>query len=234
MNCQHCGKGWSAEDMVLSYMKNCHDIHLSHFPENDIQKLKTMILHHQIHGMPGQQNPAIVNAAYNHYIHCKNCFDKEVAKTSSNTRHEIINSESSNNSRNPFNSNNALNLVKTKCGRKRTNNNVECRHRYPMKERRMTMFHCSGIQYIKWYKWDGSYECRNVMEIVPKRNVYDAFQNVSICCWNRTKFACNTNLTLLMPGPYSQYIFKYLHKGTQIEDSQTYDKVFTVIEKILS
>ena len=36
MNCQHCGKGWSAEDIVLSYMKNCHNIHLSHFPENDI------------------------------------------------------------------------------------------------------------------------------------------------------------------------------------------------------
>ena len=44
-----------------------------------------MILHHQIHGVPGQQNPAIVNAAYNHHIHCKNCFDKESAKTSSNT-----------------------------------------------------------------------------------------------------------------------------------------------------
>ena len=37
---------------------------------------------------------------------------------------------------------------------------------------------------------------------------------------------------LLMPGPYSQYVFKYSHKGK--EDSQTYDKVFTVIEKILS
>ena len=96
------------------------------------------------------------------------------------------------------------------------------------------MFRCSGIQNIKWYKWDGSYECHNVMEIVPKRNVYDAFQNVSICCWNRTKFACNTNLTLPMPGPYSQYIFKYSHKGTQKEDSQTYDKAFTVIKKILS
>ena len=36
-----------------------------------------------------------------------------------------------------------------------------------------------------------------------------------------------------MPGPYSQYIFKYSHKGTQKEDSQSYDKVFTVIEKIL-
>ena len=26
MNCQHCEKGWFAEDMVLSYMKNLHDI----------------------------------------------------------------------------------------------------------------------------------------------------------------------------------------------------------------
>ena len=30
-----------------------------------------MILQHQIHAMPGQQNPAIINAAYNHHIHCK-------------------------------------------------------------------------------------------------------------------------------------------------------------------
>ena len=234
MNCQHCGKGWSAEDMVLSYMKNSHDIHLSHFPENDIQKLKTMILHHQIHGMPGQQNPAIINAAYNHHKHCKNCFNKEAAKTSSNTRLENIISESSNNSRTLSNSNNASNLGKSKCGRKRTNNNDECGHRYPKKQRRMTMFHCSGIQNIKWYKWDGSYEFHNVMEIMPKHNVYDAFQNVSVHCWNRTKFACSINLMLLMPGPYSQYVFKYSQKGTQKEDSQTYDKVFTVIEKILS
>ena len=234
MNCQHCEKGWSAEDMVLSYMKNCHHIRLSHYPENDTRKLKTMILQHQIHGMPGKQNPAIVNAAYNHHIHCKNCFDKELAKTSSNTRHDNIISECPNNSRTPTNSNNSLNLGKTKRGSKRTNYNVECQHRYPEKQRRMTVLWCSGIQNIKWYKWDGSYECRNVMEIVPKHNVYDEFQNVSIHCWNRTKFACNTNLTLLMPGPYSQYVFKYSHKGTQKEDSQTCDKVFTVIEKILS
>ena len=160
--------------------------------------------------------------------------DKEVAKTSSNMTHDNTISECSNTSRTLTNSNNALNLGKTKRGSKRTNNNAECRHRYPKKQRRMTVFRCSGIQNIKWYKWDDSYECRNVMEIVPKCNVYDAFQNVSIRCWNRTKFACNTNLMLLMPGPYSQYIFKYSHKGMQKEDSQTYNKVFTVIEKILS
>ena len=55
-----------------------------------------MILQHQIHGMPGQQNPAIINAAYIHHIHCKICFDKEAAKTSSNTKFENTISESSN------------------------------------------------------------------------------------------------------------------------------------------
>ena len=153
MNCQHCEKGWSAEDMVLSYMKNSHDIHLSHFPENDIRKSKTIILQHQIHGMPGQQNPAIVNAAYNHHIHCKNCFDKEAAKTSSNTKFENTISESSNDSRTLSNNNNACDLTehkgKSKCGRKRTTNNVECQHRYPKKQSRMTMFCCSHIKNIK-------------------------------------------------------------------------------------
>ena len=160
--------------MVLSYMKNLHDIHLSHFPENDIQRLKTtpMILQHQIHGMPGRQNPAIVNAVYNHHIHCKNCFDKEAAKTSSNTKFENAISESSNDSRNLSNSNNTCDLTeqkgKSKCGRKRTTNNFECQHRYPKKQRRMMMFCCSHIQNIKWYKWDGSYELCNVLEIIPK------------------------------------------------------------------
>ena len=37
-----------------------------------------------------------------------------------------------------------------------------------------------------------------------------------------------------MPGPYSKYVFKYSHKGTQKEDSQTYEKVFTIIKKILA
>ena len=197
-----------------------------------------MILHHQIHGMPGQENPAIVNAAYNPHIHCKNCFDKEAAKTSSNTKLEKTISESSNDSRNLSNSNNACDLTehkgKSKCGRKRTTNDVEFRNRYTMKQRRITMFHCSCIKSNKSYKWDGSYELCNVMENIPKSNVCDAFQNVSIHCWNRRKFACNTNLMPLMPGPYSQYVFKYSHKGIQKEDSQTWDKVFTIIEKILA
>ena len=38
VNCQHYEKGWSAEDIGLSYMKNWHDIDLSHILENDIRK----------------------------------------------------------------------------------------------------------------------------------------------------------------------------------------------------
>ena len=91
-----------------------------------------MILQHQLHGMPGQQNSAIINAAYNHHTHCKNCFDEEAAKmlTSSNMKFENAISESSYDSRNLSTSNNACDLTeqkgKSKCGRKRTTNNVEC------------------------------------------------------------------------------------------------------------
>ena len=65
-----------------------------------------MILQHHIHGMPGQQNPAIIKAAYNHHIHCKNCFDKEAAQTSSNMKFENTITESSNDSRTLSNNNN--------------------------------------------------------------------------------------------------------------------------------
>ena len=64
--------------------------------------------------MPGQQNPAIISAAYNHNIHCKNCFNKEEAKTSSNMKFENAISESFNDSRNLSNSNNACDLTEQK------------------------------------------------------------------------------------------------------------------------
>ena len=94
----------------------------------------------------------------------------------------------------------------------------------------------TDIQGIKWYKWNGTYEKRDILEIVPKRSAYDAFQNLSFNCWNKTKFACNTNINLIMPGPVSQYTFKYQNKvtGTQQEDAQRYDKIYSVLERVLA
>ena len=66
--CLHCPQEWSAEDLIYCYLEREQGVSLSHFPENDMQKLKSIILHHQIHGQAGEQEPAIVNAAYNHHI----------------------------------------------------------------------------------------------------------------------------------------------------------------------
>ena len=92
----------------------------------------------------------------------------------------------------------------------------------------------TDIQGIQWYKWNGTYEKRDILEIVPKRSAYDVFQNLSLNCWNKTKFACNTNINLIMPGPVSQYTFKYQNKGTQQEDAQRYDKIYSVLERVLA
>ena len=37
-----------------------------------------------------------------------------------------------------------------------------------------------------------------------------------------------------MPGPVSQYTFKYQNKGTQQEDAQRYDKIYCVLERVLA
>ena len=91
----------------------------------------------------------------------------------------------------------------------------------------------TDIEGIQWYKWNGTYEKRDILEIVPKRSAYDAFQNLSLNCWSKTKFACNTNINLIMPSPVSQYTFKYQNKGTQQEDAQRYDKIYSVLERVL-
>ena len=111
---------------------------------------------------------------------------------------------------------------------------TECQQRYPKCHKIITTIRTTDIQGIQWYKWNGTYEKRDILEIVPKRSAYDAFQNLSLNCWNKTKFACNTNINLIMPGPVSQYTFKYQNKGTQQEDAQRYDKIYSVLERVLA
>ena len=82
-------------------------------------------------------------------------------------------------------------------------------------------------------KWNGTYKTRDILEIVPKRSAYDAFQNLSLNCWNKTKFACNTNINLIMPGPVCQYTFNTRAKELN-KNAQKYDKIYSVLEKVLA
>ena len=222
--CLHCPQEWSAEDLIHCYLKREQGVLLSHFPENDTQKLKSIILHHQIHGQAGEQEPAIVNAAYNHHIHCKNCIDKGSAKSTDNSKSECGN----------INENAALRKIDSENKFLKWTLETECQHRFPKCHKIIMTIRTTDIQDIQWYKWNGTYETRDILEIVPKRSAYDAFQNLSLNCWNKTKFACITNINLIMPRPVSPYTFKYQSKRTQQEDVQRYDKIYSVLERVLA
>ena len=181
-------------------------------------------MHHQIHGQAGEQEPAIINAAYNHHIHCKNGFDKGSAKSTDNSKSECGN----------INENGALRKIDSEKKFLKWTLETECRHRYPKCRKIVMTIRTTDTQGLEWYKWNGTYEKRDILEIVPKRSAYDAFQSLSLNCWNKTKFACNTNTNLIMPGPASQYAFQYLNKGTQQEDAQGYDKIYSVLERVLA
>jgi hypothetical protein len=76
-----------------------------------------------------------------------------------------------------------------------------------------------------WFEWTGSEHKVKLVEFCPKREQFDLFQNVSCKAISESKFACNTNISLITEGPVSQYQFKYQHKDTQGEDTVEYAEV---------
>ena len=113
-----------------------------------MQKLKSIILHHPIHGHAGEQEPAIVNAAYNHHIHCKNCFNKGSAKSTDNSKSECGN----------VNKNGALRKIDFEKKFLEWTLETECRHRYPKCHKIVMTIRTTDIQGIQWYKGNGTYE----------------------------------------------------------------------------
>ena len=51
---------------------------------------------------------------------------------------------------------------------------------------------------------------------------------------SQSKMTCNTNISCVMPGPVGQYSFKYSLKSTQKDDTEEYEHIRQVTEKILS
>ena len=118
--------------------------------------------------------------------------------------------------------------------RKRTIDEMECRFRYPRREKRRTTITDLCQRQVQWYSWNGSFHLRHLKEINVKRAATDAFQNESCTAIINSKLACNTNVTVLMPGPIAFYIFKYNLKGTQEEDQQQYERIADATRKVLS
>lgn len=110
----------------------------------------------------------------------------------------------------------------------------ECRYRFPKRKKRKTEIVSIHQKPVSWYHWDGSFNKKHIHEINLQRSPYDAFQNESCTAITRSKLACNTNLSGLLPGPVACYAFKYNIKGTQEDDEACYDRILEATKKSLS
>ena len=112
---------------------------------------------------------------------------------------------------------------------------LECRFRYPKPKRRRTCIQEVGDDAtIKWYSFDGSFSVIASLEVIVQRALWDAFQNQSCPYISHSKFQCNTNIQMLLPGILAAYVFKYTYKATQDEDSAGYDRMINQVSRLVA
>ena len=107
----------------------------------------------------------------------------------------------------------------------------ECRYRLPDRARKsavVRVLDTSG----KWYEWNGNEKLQPQVEVLPKRNTYDLFQNVSCKAVSESKFTCNSNISIVTDGPIGMYIYKYILKPTQDDDTAAYSHVERSIQSL--
>ena len=107
----------------------------------------------------------------------------------------------------------------------------ECRFRLPDRPRKS-----ASVRYIAesktWFEWDGSSRQQPLVEILPKRGMYDLFQNPSCRAVSESKFSCNSNVSVVTDGPIGNYCCKYAVKDTKKDDQAAYTKVDESMKKM--
>ena len=118
----------------------------------------------------------------------------------------------------------------SKRGRHSCGPTCECRHRLPDRKRPTAeiMIENEGIP---WCTWHGSSRQQPLAQIIPKRNTYDLFQNVSCNATSHSKFTCNSNVSLILDGPIGQCMHKCQQKANQDEESADYKEVEAQVKK---
>lgn len=210
--CPRCKKQWTNEQLVNSFAARTigdDSVQSPSLLENKkALKLRAVEYQSQLGEQRRKLCKFLVPIAYDHHVHNTHCF-KIKRKRDSGPDDK-------------------------KKARKKPSQMEECRYRVPNIPSDRThveqVFHSKH----KWYRWDGSFCERNIHEIVMKRHEYDSFQNTSCPAIGHSKFACNTNLQPLLPGPLAWYVFKYNHKYTQEDDTEEYRKVSEAVQRILS
>ena len=216
--CPDClSKAWTSEELVESFLMHGINIpSLTHYPENNTNRLKTTAIHYQMakgdERDQTKQLQAVINAAYNHHIHTGSCWQHATLTPSGTLR--------------------AATRSKNKKKRKKINNN-ECRYRYPKRPKHATTIQNAYEVELPWFTWDGLKQERHLKEFCIRRHRFDAFQNTSCPAISLSKLTCNTNVSPMTPGPVSQYQLKYKFKDQQEEEQAEPKKVCEKLQNTL-
>jgi hypothetical protein len=181
---------------------------LTNFPNLHANHLKAMAVEYQ----KGQVevNSIVIGMAHNHHRHTKTlCFPKSAKADKSS---------------NDFNKWKRKHVCKANC---------ECRYLMPRARQQCTAIQESTTVPVKWYSWDGTTTDHHVMEVIVKRHLYNAFQNVCCPAFSNSMLTCNTNISPMHEGPLSHYQFKYHVKDTQDQDTEEYDCISHAVRKAL-
>ena len=203
--CPHCLKTWTYEKLVEDYLKNYVRVpNLSKYPDTSTRRLEAMVIEHQKNGNGSSLlSTKVAHAAYNAHrsCHVKGCF-----RCNKNQAHKKTNKKRKQPSQN------------------QNPKQVECRQRLPDAKRAKTTIRVINDS-APWYSWTGQKQPKNLYEIQPKRNYYDLFQNCSCSAVSESKLGCNSNLSVITPGPISQYQVKYETKGNQEEETAEFQEI---------
>ena len=214
--CPHCTESWTNEELIEDYLKNTAGIpELSSF-KNDKQtrRLNAIAIEYQKDRPNAEPPKTVINAAYNHHLstHVRSCFgDNKKPKDSQ------------------LNSSN-----KRKRDQRQGWSEHECRYRLPQRKKVKTILQEATDEKVSWYSWNGSITYRHIHEVMIKRHAYDTFENVSCPAISLSKLTCNSNISMVFPGPAGLYCFKYTLKNTQQDDTREFGKIIDTIRRSLS
>jgi hypothetical protein len=191
--CKHCPQGFTYEDMVGLYCQRVGGIDQSDKAFGQFMQGSVSVPKTKMHAL---------------------CIQFQKAKGADTKETPILAINACYNSHSSSHPNGCF-----KCQQKRKRKHIcsashecECRYRMPdLPRKKACVRHVK--ENVPWFAWDGTEKQQPLIEILPKRNNYDLFQNVSCKVISESKLTCNSNVSIITDGPVGQYQFKYIMKS---------------------
>ena len=214
-SCPHCEKKWTYEELMTTFLQNARNLTDTVTPIPQ--------------GVEAEATQPKVSKAR---LYAKCVEYQKKSATIDDEPTECINyayqAHASNHHKNCFRCNKLTgrNKKQHSCGKL-----CECRYRLPDRSRQSSKVIVEA-EGAPWYEWNGNKKKQPVIQVAPKRNIYDLFQNVACRAISQSKFTCNSNVNIITDGPIVMYTVKYAFKKTGDDDTAEYSEMDSSMKRM--